>query len=1084
MKETNNLIPLKGLFLVIVFGLTTSLFAQTKDKTTSYDISKEKVLYTVGYGHLDTQWNWDYPQTINLCLKNTLEENFYLMDKYPEYVFSFTGSRRYEMMKEYYPEMYDKIKGYIEKGQWNVSGSSVDEGEVNVSSSESLIRQVLYGNDYFQKEFGVVSNDYMLPDCFGFLANVPSIWHHSGLLGFSTQKLTWRAANPIPFNVGVWNGPDGKGLIAVLNATNYNGGVKSRLDLDEKWNERIEKNISEHGISFDYRYYGVGDEGGACRESDIKKAIASTNNEDSKFKVVLANSGQMYEDITPEIREKLPTYSGDLLLIEHSAGSLTSQGYMKKMNRKNELLAKGAENLAVIADWTGSTPYPTWKLNRAWNLVLGSQFHDILPGTSIPKAYEYSWNDEFIAANGFANVLENSVRHLSGFMNTEAKGRSVVVYNPVAHAREDVVCIELEYEHLPEHVQVVDGEGVSVPTQEIERTSNTIKLIFVAKIPATGLSNYDVREVANAGDDKQSLAVTKNSLENEFYKVRLNAQGDIESIYDKKANKEMLDKPAGLEFLEESPEDYPAWNMDWEDRKNPAVGRMAEKASMRIIENGNVRVAIEVKREGRNSYITQVISLAAGEAGKRVEIANVLDWQSKGVSLKADFPLSVSNEFATYNLGVGAIKRATNTSNKFEVPSKQWFDLTDKDGTYGITILEDCKYGSDKPTDNNLRLTLLYSPENETRHPDQQTQDWGVHEFKYGIYGHKDSWQEANSALQGKFFNQALTAFEVPKHKGKWGKEKSFLSVNKDEVGVMAFKKMENEDYYLVRVNEMSGNDISDASAIFAGDIEDAYEVNGQEQRIGDASFNSNSLNFDLSHYTIRSFAVKFKEASVKANFKQQIVELPFNSDIFSSDKNRNDGHFSNRCCLPAEMVPNEIVSEGIRFKIGSKEDGEDNAVSCKGQKIRLPKGKYTSIYILAAASYDINATFKVDGKNYDLGIQNWTGYIGQHYNRRFDVDGVSVRKIDKPYAKRDNIAWFATHRHKGYPTQNEAYQFSHLYKYEIAVPAGVKSIQLPDDYGIKIVAVTVADGVEQINPLQPLYDDFNNENVTDITIR
>ena len=1084
MKQRNYLIPLKGLFLVVVFCLTTSLFAQTKKKTTSYDISKEKVLYTVGYSHLDTEWNWDYPTTINLCLKNTLEENFYLMDKYPEYVFNFTGSRRYELMKEYYPEMYAKLKGYIEKGQWNVSGSSVDEGEVNISSSESLIRQVLYGNDYFQKEFGVVSNDYMLPDCFGFLANVPSIWHHCGLLGFSTQKLTWRAANPIPFNVGVWNGPDGKGLVAVLNATSYGGGVSPRLDLDEKWNERIEKNISDHGLSFDYRYYGVGDEGGACRERDIKNAIESTNNEDSKFKVVLANSGQLYQDITPEIHEKLPVYSGDLLLIEHSSGSLTSQGYMKRMNRKNELLAKGAENLAVIADWTGAVPYPTQKLNRAWNLVLGSQFHDILPGTSIPKAYEYAWNDEFIAANGFANVLENSVRELSGFMNTEAKGRSVVVYNPVAHNREDVVCVELNYEHLPKYVQVVDGKGVFVPMQEIKRTANSIKLIFAAKVSAAGFAAFDVREVSKSDNTKQSLLVTQNSLENEFYKVRLNAQGDIASILDKKVNKEMLDKPAGLEFLEESPNEWPAWNMDWEDRKNPAVGRMNEKASMRIVENGPVRVAIEVKREGRNSNITQVISLAAGEAGKRVEISNVLDWQSKGVSLKADFPLSVSNEMATYNLGVGAIKRGTNTSNKFEVPSKQWFDLTDKDGSYGVTILEDCKYGSDKPSDNNLRLTLLYSPQNDSWYPVQKSQDWGVHEFKYGVFGHKGGWQEANSALQGKFFNQPLTAFEVSKHKGKWGKEKSFLSVNKDEVGVMAFKKMENEDYYLIRVNEMSGTDISDASAIFAGDIEDAYEVNGQEQRIGDALFNKNALNFSLSHYTIRSFAVKFKEASVKASFKQQTVELPFNTDVVSHDKNRHDGDFAHRRSLPAEMLPNEIVSEGITFKIGSKEDEANNAVSCKGQEISLPKGKYTSVYILAAASNDTNGTFELDGKSYDLGIQNWTGYIGQHYNRRFEIDGVTVRKIDKPYVKRDNIAWFATHRHLSYPSQNEAYQFSYLYKYEIAVPAGAKSIKLPDNDRIKIMAVTVADGVEQIHPLQPLYDDFNNENVANVIIR
>jgi alpha-mannosidase len=332
-----------GFILTTLFLIPVVLSAQVKAKPETYNISTDRVLYTVGYAHLDTEWNWDYPQTINLCLKNTLDENFYLLDKYPEYVFNFTGSRRYELMKEYYPEKYEKMKTYIAEGRWHISGSSVDEGEVNISSSESLIRQVLYGNKYFQKEFGKVSTDYMLPDCFGFIANAPSIWNHCGLLGFSTQKLTWRAANPIPFNVGVWNGPDGKGIISVLNATNYNGRVKPRLDLDENWDKRITENVDKYGLSFDYRYYGVGDEGGGCRELDVKNAIASTNNSDSKHKVVLVASDQLYKDITPDLREKLPTYTGDLLLIEHSSGSLTSQGCWLKVPKIWPLLPIGLE---------------------------------------------------------------------------------------------------------------------------------------------------------------------------------------------------------------------------------------------------------------------------------------------------------------------------------------------------------------------------------------------------------------------------------------------------------------------------------------------------------------------------------------------------------------------------------------------------------------------------------------------------------------------------------------------------------------------------------------------------------------------
>ena len=181
----------KLIYLVLlVFILPQLIKAQTLQKKENYDISKDRLLYTVGYAHLDTEWNWDYPTTINEYILNTMVENFRLFEKYPDYQFNFTGSRRYTMMKEYYPELFKKVQEYVQKGKWHVSGSSVDEGEVNISSSESLIRQILYGNNFFRREFNKESVDYMLPDCFGFLCNLPSIFHHSGLLGFSTQKLT------------------------------------------------------------------------------------------------------------------------------------------------------------------------------------------------------------------------------------------------------------------------------------------------------------------------------------------------------------------------------------------------------------------------------------------------------------------------------------------------------------------------------------------------------------------------------------------------------------------------------------------------------------------------------------------------------------------------------------------------------------------------------------------------------------------------------------------------------------------------------------------------------------------------------
>jgi len=1070
----------KSTFIQIV--LLSFLFqfsnAQSLQKTEKYDITKDRLLYTVGYSHLDTEWNWDYPTTINDHILKTMTENFSLFEKYPDYIFNFTGSRRYQMMKEYYPELFKKVQEYVKQGRWCVSGSSVDEGEVNITSSESLIRQILYGNDFFRKEFGKESVDYMLPDCFGFLCNLPSVFNHCGLLGFSTQKLTWRSAAGVPFNVGVWNGPDGKGVIAALNATDYNGKIETRLDKDPKWIERLNEDQQKTGYAFDYRYYGVGDEGGSPRENDIKNAEASLRNSDSNFKVLLTSSDQMYKDITPEIRKKLPVYSGDLLLIEHSAGSMTSQAYMKRMNRKNEILAQSAEEASVMANWLVGTNYPQNKLNNAWNLVLGSQFHDILPGTSIPKAYEYAWNDEFIAANGFAEVLKHGVSAVSSKLNTQVQGKAIVVYNPVAKSREDVVTAELNYKTLPTSIAVFDKNGNETPSQIVSKNSKTLKIIFMAQIPSLGFAVYDIREINN---EKlvSKLHASNRSLENEFYKVKFADNGDIVSIWDKKATKEILSKPARLEFQQEQPNAWPAWNMDWKDRQKAPVDFMDKDAQLTVVEEGPVRVTLEVKRKGRNSEITQLFSLSAGEAGKRLEVTNKIDWQSREVSLKASFPLAVSNENATYNLGVGTISRGNNNEKKFEVPSKEWFDLTDKSGKYGVSILEDCKYGSDKPDDNTLRLTLLYTPKiNPNRWSwltYQSTQDWGIHDVKYAVYGHSGDWSNAESPWQAKFFNQPLLAFESPKHTGELGQSFSMVSVNNPQVGVMAFKKMENTDYYLVRVNELSGKDLKNIKLTFPANIQDVYEVNGQEIKIGDIQSRKNMLQFDLSHYTIRSFAVKLKSPGIAMIAgDQESVELPFNVDAISSDENRADGNFADDQSLPAELLPNEIESEDVHFKIGNKTDMENNVVECASQTITLPQGNYTKLYLLAAASENTQGNFTVDGQPTTLHIQQWTGKIGQFYNRVLSHDQNKVDIMELPYVKTDNIAWFASHVHNAYPMRNEAYQYGYLYKYEISIPVGAKTLTLPDNKKIKIMAVTVTKPTsENVTSLQPLFDNF-----------
>ena len=171
-----------------------------------------------------------------------MEDNFKLFDKYPHYIFNFSGANRYRLMKEYFPADFAKLKKYVDEGRWFPAGSSMEEGDVNTPSAETIIRQVLYGNNWFRKELGKASAEYMLPDCFGFPASLPTILAHSGVKGFSTQKLVWGSSAPgggpeslektpkgTPFNVGVWVGPDGESVLAGLNPGDYSGGIYTDL---------------------------------------------------------------------------------------------------------------------------------------------------------------------------------------------------------------------------------------------------------------------------------------------------------------------------------------------------------------------------------------------------------------------------------------------------------------------------------------------------------------------------------------------------------------------------------------------------------------------------------------------------------------------------------------------------------------------------------------------------------------------------------------------------------------------------------------------------------------------------------------
>ena len=1155
--------------------LLTAAHAQTAQKS---DLSKQPTLYVVGYAHLDTEWRWEYPQVIDEYLRKTMEDNFKLFEKYPHYVFNFSGANRYRFMKEYFPADFARLKRYVDEGKWFPAGSSMEEGDVNAPSAETIIRQILYGNNWFRKELGKASAEYMLPDCFGFPASLPTILAHSGVKGFSTQKLVWGSSAPgggeeslektptgTPFNVGVWVGPDGESVLAGLNPGDYSGGINSDLsmplpplppdevldDLNKKlqplrqavvradqnnstmdarqleeylavrnqqktesqmqhdrelsrhqsdWAARVELNGKVSGIFTDYHYYGTGDIGGTPDEDSVKRleAIITGGKASlpldvdplfSRFSheqgatvqlgggpvhVISANAEEMFLNITPAQAAGLPHYMGEMELTNHSAGSLTSQTYQKRWLRKEELLADAAEKASIAAEWLGARTYPLTRLNDAWALVMGGHFHDIAAGTATPKSYEFAWNDDVIAMNQFAGVLTDATEGVAAALNTETKGVPVIVFNPLSVAREDLVEASLTFPGgEPKSVHVTGPDGKAFPAQ----FSNG-KVIFLAKAPSVGYAVYDVQSdpgAAGAG----GLQVSENSLENRYYRVTLNRDGDVASIFDKSLRKELLSAPVRLAISYDNPEQWPAWNMDWEQEQAAPKAYVGGPAKIRVVEKGPARLAVEVSRETAGSRFVQTIRLAAGDAGKRVEFANVVDWNTKESNLKATFPLTASNEMATYNWDIGTIERPTAGPKKFEVPSHQWIDLTDTSGEFGATILTDCKNGSDKPNDHTIRLTLIRTPGTRGGYADQGTQDLGHHEFVYGIAGHAAGWREAQTDWQAQRLNDPLIAFETSKHAGAMGRELSLLKVSNPRIRVLALKKAEQGDEIIVRLVELDGKPQPDVHVAFGIPIAAAREVNGQEQPVGTATVNGGALVASFSAYQPRTFAVKLAASHNKiAAGRSAAVPLKYDLATASNDGTPSMAGFDAKGnALPAEMLPAQIRFNDVQFELAPAKTGFPNAVVAKGQTIDLPTGDYNRVYVLAAsAEGDQKATFDVGGKKVALNIQDWGGFIGQWDDRQWSSKDTShddygeMTGIKPGYIKRADLAWYCT-RHHNAAGANVTYRYSYLFAYPIDLPAGTKTIRLPNNDNVRILAVSVAHENSPVTAVQPLYD-------------
>ena len=1014
----------------------------------------ERKAYMVADAHLDTQWNWDVQTTIREYVKHTLDQNLILLKKYPNYIFNFEGAVKYSWMKEYYPLQYAELKRYVANGRWHLTGSSWDANETIVCSPESWLRNILLGQTFYRKEFNTESTDVFLPDCFGFGYTLPTLAAHCGLIGFSSQKLVWRT-NPFyeggkryPYTIGLWQGIDGSRIMMA-----HGFGYSERYhDEDLSQNQQLLSEIGESPLNQAYRYYGTGDIGGSPTIASVR-AVEKGIVGNGPIKIVSATSDQLYKDYLPFGKHpELPVFDGELPMDVHGNGCYTSQAAMKLYNRQNEHLGDAAERSAVMADWLGVARYPSSTMTETWQRFIWHQFHDDLTGTSIPRAYEFSWNDELLALKIFSDVLTHSVSGVARKMDTRATGKPIVVYNnettPVSAIAEVVLADHSNY-------SVTDAGGRKVASQIVERDGQRV-LMFDAEVPATGMAVYGIKA---AGKKNLPAPIAGQTIESSRYKLTVDAYGDVVSLIDKNCNRDLVAPGKSLRlvvFDDCRSEAWPAWEIQKATLdKDPLPVHDSVEIS---IEPGTLCQTLVIKKKYGESDIVQRIHLYEGNQADRIDFENEVDWRSLNALLKAEFPLSVSNKEATYDIGLGSVRRGNNRDNSFEVYAHEWTDLTNRNGNYGVTLLNDSRYGWDKPNDNTLRLSLLYSPKPGRSYTYQARQDFGHHVFTYSIVGHEGPLDAVNAVRQADRLNSPLRTFYTDRHAGSLGKKFSFVTSDNDCVMVRALKRAEVSDEYVVRVYEMSGKGTQKARITFASDIVKAVEADGTERTLKQAETDGRSLLVDIKPYSVKTYKVVLAKQKYAETAVQPLV-LDYDRHCFSYNEFRSSGNFEGGYSYAAELLPDEGITFGdIPFRFGEKDSA--SGLTCKGQTIQLPVDKdYRHLYLLAASDRDDRqAVFTVGGKHQTFSIPYYTGFIGQ-----WGHDGQTTG-----YLKDAEVAWVGNHRHSA--EADEPYEFTYMFRICLDVPKGVHEITLPNDEHVVVFAATLANDAADAIAASPLF--------------
>jgi alpha-mannosidase len=799
-------------------------------------------LHLTGNSHIDAAWLWPWTETVDV-VKRTFGTALQLMYEYPKYTYTQSAAAYNEWMAQKYPDMNAEIKQRIAEGRWEVVGGMWVEPDLNMPDGESLVRQLLVGKRWFKKAYGVDVRIGWNPDSFGYTWQLPQIYKKSGVDYFVTQKMAWNDTNQLPFKLFWWESPDGSKVLAYFPHDYANDNLNPiRLTGD-----LATARTRAPGETEIMDLYGIGDHGGGptraildqgfhwADSSSGSAAANSTATVMPKMEFGLAQPffSAVEKQIAPESKEwnyasiakgytppaavngmtSIPTWKSELYF-EYHRGVMTTQANHKRNMREASEEVLNAEKWASLA-WLDGKPYPGDELTEDWKKVLFNQFHDLAAGSGIGVIYKDAQKDYDVVRWSTNEIGAGALGTLTAKIDTQgASGKTypIVVFNPLGWNRSGEIKVHLE--GAPAwNADHWGAQGVVISDVKADEKAGTVDLtLLVSDVPALGykvfllgerpehLWNHGIEKLKDEDKTGKSFVLDNGAL-----RVLVDKQsGCIVSLFDYKSGKEALAAGAcgnQLQAFKDTPKDYDAWNID--PGTLDVTPETLDKADgvKALIEGQKVRVT----RTWQNSRFIQTISLPWGR--DYVDIDNEIDWHESHILLKAAFPLSVTSDHATYEIPYGTIERTTQRTNswekaQFEVPAQRWADLSGAgaDGKmHGLSIINESKFGYDA-AGNVLRLTLLRSP----KWPDPDA-DMGHHHFRYALYPHAGTWQEAMTIRHGWEYNYPLQAVVTSAHPGSLPASHSFVSVSPDNVVLTAVKKAEDSNGLIFRVYEWAG---------------------------------------------------------------------------------------------------------------------------------------------------------------------------------------------------------------------------------------------------------------------------------------